>query len=133
MGEAPTVPQLERLACEWLERLAASYEKALPEDPEVVRALFPDIVGAIAGEQPVESARADLRCGVLCLQVAPNAVRHAEASTVSADLQYSPGSLMLRIADDGRGFDVAAASLVRGAVWSKGFVAVTDATSCRPG
>ncbi len=39
-----------------------------------------------------------------------NAVRHAEASTVSADLQYSPRRLMLRIADDGRGFDVAAAS-----------------------
>jgi signal transduction histidine kinase/ligand-binding sensor domain-containing protein len=39
-----------------------------------------------------------------------NAVRHAEASTVSADLQYSPRRLMLRIADDGRGFDVAATS-----------------------
>jgi hypothetical protein len=32
----------------WLERLAASYEEALPEDPEVVRALFPDIVAAVA-------------------------------------------------------------------------------------
>lgn len=39
-----------------------------------------------------------------------NAVRHASATTVSADLQYSPGRLMLRIADDGCGFDVAAAS-----------------------
>jgi signal transduction histidine kinase/ligand-binding sensor domain-containing protein len=39
-----------------------------------------------------------------------NAVRHAEASTVSADLQYSPGRLMLRIVDDGRGFDVATAA-----------------------
>jgi hypothetical protein len=48
MGEAPSASQLERLAREWLERLAASYEEALPEDPEVVRALFPDIVGAIA-------------------------------------------------------------------------------------
>jgi hypothetical protein len=48
IGEPPSAPQLERLAHEWLERLAASYEAALPDDPEVVRALFPDIVGAIA-------------------------------------------------------------------------------------
>jgi hypothetical protein len=47
-GEVPSEQQLERLAREWLERLAASYEEALPEDPEVVQALFPDIVGAIA-------------------------------------------------------------------------------------
>ena len=39
-----------------------------------------------------------------------NAVRHAAATNVSADLQYSPRRLMLRITDDGRGFDVATAS-----------------------
>src|SRR3954464_8435514 len=44
MDEAPSEAQLARLAHEWLERLSASYEEALPEDPEVVRALFPDIV-----------------------------------------------------------------------------------------
>ena len=33
---------------EWLERLAASYEEALPDDADVVRALFPEIVGAVA-------------------------------------------------------------------------------------
>jgi hypothetical protein len=48
MGEVPSASQLECLAREWLERLAASYEAALPDDPEVVRALFPDIVGAVA-------------------------------------------------------------------------------------
>jgi hypothetical protein len=47
-GEASSEPQLQRLARAWLERLAASYEEALPEDQEVVRALFPDIVGAVA-------------------------------------------------------------------------------------
>src|SRR3954469_15802127 len=30
-GETPSAPQLERLAREWLERLAASYEDALPD------------------------------------------------------------------------------------------------------
>jgi ligand-binding sensor domain-containing protein len=39
-----------------------------------------------------------------------NVVRHAGASTVSVDLRYSPESLLLRIADDGCGFDVSAAS-----------------------
>jgi hypothetical protein len=48
IGEAPSAPQMEGLAREWLERLAASYEEALPDDPEVVRALFPDIVAAVA-------------------------------------------------------------------------------------
>jgi hypothetical protein len=54
MGETPSAPQLERLAREWLERLAASYEDALPDDPEVVRALFPDIVGAVAEGRVVD-------------------------------------------------------------------------------
>ena len=57
MGETPSAPQLERL-CEWLERLAASYEDALPEDPEVVRALFPDIVGAVAEGRVVDEVAA---------------------------------------------------------------------------
>ena len=47
MGEVPCATA-RTAGCEWLERLAASYEEALPEGPEVVRALFPDIVGAIA-------------------------------------------------------------------------------------
>jgi uncharacterized protein (DUF2342 family) len=46
--DASSAPQLGRLAREWLERLAACYEEALPEDPDVVRALFPDIVSAVA-------------------------------------------------------------------------------------
>ena len=48
MDDASSAVQLERLARAWLERLAASYEEALPEDPDVVRALFPDIVSAVA-------------------------------------------------------------------------------------
>jgi hypothetical protein len=58
MGEAPSAPQLERLAREWLERVAASYESALPDDPEVVRALFPDIVGAVADGRVVDEVAA---------------------------------------------------------------------------
>jgi hypothetical protein len=51
-------PQLELLARAWLERLASSYETALPEDPDVVRALFPEIVGAVAGGRVVGEAAA---------------------------------------------------------------------------
>jgi hypothetical protein len=50
--------QLEVLAREWLERLASSYEAALPEDPDVMRAFFPDIVGAVAGGRVVVEAAA---------------------------------------------------------------------------
>src|ERR1700722_19171895 len=50
--------QLERLAREWLQRLATSYEEALPDDPEIVRALFPDIVSAVADGRVVAEAAA---------------------------------------------------------------------------
>ena len=46
--ESVSEQQLELLAREWLERLTASYETALPEDPDVMRAFFPDLVGAVA-------------------------------------------------------------------------------------
>jgi hypothetical protein len=48
-GEVTSERELESLARDWLERLAASYEAALPDDPEVMRAFFPEIVGAVAG------------------------------------------------------------------------------------
>jgi hypothetical protein len=50
--------QLELLAQEWLERLAASYETALPDDPQVMRAFFPDIVGAVADGRVVTEVAA---------------------------------------------------------------------------
>ncbi len=56
MNEPPSAAQLEPLAREWLERLATSYEEALPEDPEVVRALFPEIVSAVAEGRVVDEA-----------------------------------------------------------------------------
>jgi hypothetical protein len=56
LRDTPSAPELERLARDWIERLAASYEDALPDDPEVVRALFPDIVGAVAGGRVVADA-----------------------------------------------------------------------------
>jgi len=46
--------QLGSLARAWLEKLAASYETALPDDPDVTRALFPDIVGAVSGGRVVD-------------------------------------------------------------------------------
>jgi len=45
----PIAPEeLESLAREWLERLTSSYQAALPDDPDVMRAFFPDLVGAVA-------------------------------------------------------------------------------------
>jgi hypothetical protein len=40
--------ELERLACVWLQQLTTSYQSALPDDPDVMRAFFPDLVGAVA-------------------------------------------------------------------------------------
>ena len=49
-----------------------------------------------------------------------NVLRHADAKTVSVDLQYSPHRLFLRVEDDGRGFDVAAVSSIDGHFGLKG-------------
>jgi hypothetical protein len=47
-SEVASERQLETLVREWLARLTASYDAALPDDPEVTQALFPEIVGAVA-------------------------------------------------------------------------------------
>jgi hypothetical protein len=47
-GKITSERELASLARDWLERLAASYETALPDDPEVTSALFPEVVGAVA-------------------------------------------------------------------------------------
>jgi hypothetical protein len=53
MGLLPDAMTSERelasLARGWLERLATSYEAALPDDAEVTKALFPELVSAVAG------------------------------------------------------------------------------------
>lgn len=39
-----------------------------------------------------------------------NSIRHAQASAITVSLEYAPEHLLLRIGDDGRGFDPAAAT-----------------------
>ena len=56
---APTSDgQLAWMARAWLQRLAASYDTALPEDPELIRVFFPDIVSAVAGGRVVSEVAA---------------------------------------------------------------------------
>jgi len=60
-GTEPTavaVSELELLAREWLQRLTTSYEAALPDDPDVMRAFFPDLVGAVADGRVVAEVAA---------------------------------------------------------------------------
>jgi hypothetical protein len=52
--ERPSEREFEVLARAWLEQLVTSYERALPEDPEVMSAFFPDIVGAVAEGRVVD-------------------------------------------------------------------------------
>jgi hypothetical protein len=48
-GREPTSEEeLALLAREWLQRLTTSYQAALPDDPDVMRAFLPDLVGAVA-------------------------------------------------------------------------------------
>jgi hypothetical protein len=46
-GKPTSERDLEWLAREWLQRLTSSYQTALPDDPDVMRAFFPDLVGAV--------------------------------------------------------------------------------------
>jgi hypothetical protein len=55
-GETLSPREFEALVQRWLRRLAASYEDALPEDPAVQRAFFPDIIGAVADGRIVTGA-----------------------------------------------------------------------------
>ena len=51
-GKGPlSAQELELLAHNWLQRLTTSYQAALPDDPGVMRAFFPDLVGAVAEGQ----------------------------------------------------------------------------------
>lgn len=46
-----------------------------------------------------------------------NAVRHGQASSVSVDLRYQPESVVLRVRDDGKGFDPNQAAVADGVHW----------------
>jgi signal transduction histidine kinase len=74
-------------------------------------------VGGTYRELPREVEEEVLR---IAGEAVANVLRHANASTVSVDLQYSPHRLLLRIVDDGCGFDVGAASSVDGHFGLKG-------------
>ena len=50
--------ELELLAHDWLQRLTTSYQAALPDDPGVMRAFFPDLIGAVAEGRVVAEAAA---------------------------------------------------------------------------
>jgi len=48
--------QLEHWVADWLTRLTTSYEEALHQDPDLAKALFPDVVGAVADGRVVVEA-----------------------------------------------------------------------------
>ncbi len=58
-GREPISEQeLELVAREWLQRLTTSYQAALPDDADVMRAFFPDLVGAVAEGRVVDEVAA---------------------------------------------------------------------------
>jgi signal transduction histidine kinase/ligand-binding sensor domain-containing protein len=74
-------------------------------------------IGGTYRELPAEVEEEILR---IAAEAVANVVRHANASTVSVDLQYSPHRLVLRVVDDGCGFDVEAVSATEGHFGLKG-------------
>jgi ligand-binding sensor domain-containing protein len=51
------------------------------------------------------SADADEQLLRICQEAVLNAVRHAEATAIRVELQYDPDAVVLRVIDNGRGFD----------------------------
>ncbi len=73
------------------ERAAAG----LPVDVEFAQHGVPQASSAATGEQLLR----------ICHEAVRNSAIHAHASVVSVDLRYDPESVVLRVADNGRGFD----------------------------
>jgi hypothetical protein len=57
-NEVVSEQQLQSAFRDWLALLASSYEAALPDDPDVTKAFFPEIVGAVAEGRVVAEASA---------------------------------------------------------------------------
>jgi signal transduction histidine kinase len=50
-------------------------------------------------------AEADEQLMRICQEAVLNAVRHAGAASIRVELRYEPDAIVLRVTDDGRGFD----------------------------
>jgi signal transduction histidine kinase len=64
---------------------------------------------AVSGTPRPLSPRVEQQLFRIGQEALTNAIRHAQASTVRVELCYADDTVMLRVTDDGRGFDPAAA------------------------
>lgn len=62
---------------------------------------------AVEGQPHPIARRTEEHLLRICAEAVSNAIRHADARRVEVTLAYHPGSVVLRVADDGRGFDPA--------------------------
>ncbi len=67
------------------------------------------VVLNIRGTRPRASRRITTGVGIVLSEALLNAVRHGRPSRIEVDLAVTVGSLLLRVRDDGRGFDPAGA------------------------
>lgn len=114
-GAASTIQQLENysVAChEELSIVTGQYNKETNNVEDLVR---PHVEQAVAGkgiqvkfdfhETRRLSLRAERYLGLIAREAFHNALKHADPTQLSFLLEMSPGRVLLRIANDGRGFD----------------------------
>jgi signal transduction histidine kinase len=112
-----------------LEGLLADVGNAVENLRELARGIYPPILAdsGLAAALEAQAARSPLRVRVrassigrylpeteaavyfCCLEALQNAVKHAGATVLTIDLEESAGMLRFRVADDGRGIDMAKA------------------------
>lgn len=64
-----------------------------------------DLEFTLHGEPSITPMPAREPLAKICHEAVRNAVRHARANRVRVELRYDPGAVVLRVADDGQGFD----------------------------
>jgi signal transduction histidine kinase len=78
---------------------------ALPEIAQRVAVALPTSVQVIGDPRKLNPA-IERNLQRIFQEALTNAVKHAHATTVDVELTYGPGSLALRVRDDGDGFDL---------------------------
>jgi signal transduction histidine kinase len=125
-GMAESDPRRTR---QLLEGLVTDVGDAVQNLRELARGIYPPILAdsGLAAALEAQAARSPLRVEVhtgrisryppeteaaayfCCLEALQNAVKHASATVVTIDLEESAGMLRFRVADNGRGIDMAKA------------------------
>jgi signal transduction histidine kinase len=89
------------------EGLVATLRKHL----DVLRRVYPTTIDlSVSGETPL-APEVERELFRIQLEALSNALKHAGALRVSVEMRYDPEAVRIRVSDDGKGFDPAAAGI----------------------